>query len=99
MIIITGSILARDDSFSEIRALCIEHVHRSRAEPGCISHDVHVDAEAPLRLTFIERWKDVAAVRAHFAVPASIEFVKAVRGLAAEVSPIGIYEATEVSAG
>jgi len=25
--------------------------------------------------------------------------VKAVRGLAAEVSPIGIYEATEVSAG
>jgi quinol monooxygenase YgiN len=35
-----------------------EHVHRSRKEPGCISHDVSIDAENPLRLTFFERWSD-----------------------------------------
>lgn len=99
MIIITGAIVARDDSFSELRALCVEHVHRSRTEPGCISHDVHVDAEQPLRLVFFERWADRAAVQTHFAVPASIEFVKAVRRLAAEMSPIEIYDASEVSIG
>lgn len=97
MIIITGSVLAREESFSELRALCIEHVHRSRGEPGCISHDVHIDAEDPLRLVFIERWGDEAAVRAHFALPASIEFVKAIRRLAAESSPIQIYDSTEIS--
>ena len=97
MIIITGTILAREESFSELRALCIEHVHRSRSEPGCISHDVHVDADEPLRLVFIERWADEAAVRMHFAVPASLEFVKAARRLAAELSPIQIYSATEIS--
>jgi quinol monooxygenase YgiN len=99
MIIITGSIVARDDSLSELRALCIEHVHRSRREPGCISHDVHIDAEDPLRLVFIERWMDEAAVRAHFAVPASIEFVRAARRLAADLSPIQICDATETNIG
>ena len=99
MIIITGAIIARDDSFSELRALCIEHVHRSRGEPGCSSHDVHVDAEHPLRLVFLERWADQAAVQRHYAVPESVKFVKAVRRLAAEMSPIAIYEASEVSVG
>jgi quinol monooxygenase YgiN len=94
MIIITGSILARADSIDEARAISLEHVKRSRAERGCISHDVHVDVENPLRLVFVERWADRAAVEAHFAVPASIEFVRAARRLSAEVTPIDIYEAT-----
>jgi len=43
-------------------------VHRSRSEPGCISHAVHVDCENPLRLVFFEQWADRAALLAHFAV-------------------------------
>ena len=54
MILVTGSILAREDSFSEVLASCLEHVERSRTEPGCISHDVHVDCQNPLRLFFFE---------------------------------------------
>ena len=45
-------------------------MHRSRKEPGCISHAVHVDCENPLRLVFVEQWADRAALLAHFAVPA-----------------------------
>jgi quinol monooxygenase YgiN len=52
MIIVTGSILARQDSFTEVLRLSREHVERSRKEDGCISHDVHADTENPLRLFF-----------------------------------------------
>ncbi|WP_245302262.1 antibiotic biosynthesis monooxygenase [Bradyrhizobium sp. LTSP885] len=52
MIVVTGSVTARPDSFDEVRRLSLEHVHRSRAEPGCISHAVHIDCENPLRLVF-----------------------------------------------
>ncbi len=66
MIVVTGSVTARQDSFNEVRRLSLEHVHRSRAEPGCISHAVHVDCENPLRLVFIEQWADRAALAGAF---------------------------------
>ena len=94
MVIITGSILAKAESFEELRALSLDHVRRSRLEPGCLSHDVHVDVENPLRLVFVERWLDREAVAMHFAVPESRAFVKAANGLAAEPAEIQIYDAT-----
>ena len=97
MIIITGSIVARPDTIERLRALSIEHVHRSRSEPGCLSHDVHADLENGLRLVFVETWRDRDAVALHFAVPASSEFVKAARELAAEPPVIRIYTAEAVA--
>ena len=97
MILIIGAILARPETASELRRLSVEHVHRSRAEPGCLSHDVHIDAENPLRLVFVERWADADAVRAHFAVPASRAFVRAAGGLAAEPPVIHVYQAETVT--
>ena len=96
MIVVTGSVTTRQDSFEEARRLSLEHVHRSRAEPGCISHAVHVDCENPLRLVFIEQWADRAALSAHFAVPASRDFVRALQPLASASSTIEIYEATRL---
>jgi quinol monooxygenase YgiN len=96
MIVVTGSVTARDDTFNEVRTLSLEHVHRSRAEPGCISHAVHVDCENPLRLVFIEQWADRAALLAHFAVPASRNFVRALQPLAAASPTIEIYDANRV---
>jgi quinol monooxygenase YgiN len=96
MIVVTGSVTAREDSLHEVRRLSLEHVHRSRQEPGCISHAVHVDCENPLRLVFIEQWADRAALSAHFAVPASRDFVRALQPLAAASATIEIYDATRV---
>lgn len=61
MILVTGSVVAREDSFDDVRRLSLEHVHRSRHEPGCISHAVHIDCEDPLRLVFVEQWTDRTA--------------------------------------
>ena len=96
MIVVTGSVTARQDSLNEVRRLSLEHVHRSRREPGCISHAVHVDCENPLRLVFIEQWADRAALLAHFAVPASRDFVRALQPLAAASPTIEIYDATRL---
>ena len=63
MIVVTGSVTVRTETFDEARRLSLEHVHRSRQEPGCISHGVHVDCENPLRLVFFEQWADRAATR------------------------------------
>ena len=96
MIVVTGSVAARQDSFDEVRRLSLEHVHRSRKEPGCISHAVHVDCENALRLVFIEQWADRAALLAHFAVPASRDFVKSLQALANAATTIELYDATRL---
>jgi quinol monooxygenase YgiN len=96
MIVVTGSVVARQDSFDEVRRLSLEHVHRSRTEPGCISHSVHVDCENSLRLVFIEQWADRGALLAHFAVPASRDFVRALQPLASASATIELYDATRL---
>ena len=96
MIVVTGSVTARKDSFEEVRKLSLEHVRRSRGEPGCISHAAHIDCENPLRLVFIEQWADRAALLAHFAVPASRNFVRALQPLAAAATTIELYDATRL---
>jgi quinol monooxygenase YgiN len=96
MIVVTGSVTAREDCLDEVRKLSLEHVLRSRQETGCISHAVHLDCENPLRLVFIEQWADRAALSAHFAVPASRNFVRALQPLAAAATTIEIYDATRL---
>ena len=96
MIVVTGSVTARQDTFDQARKLSLEHVHRSRKEPGCISHAVHVDCENPLRLVFFEQWADRAALQAHFAVPASGETVRALRSLSSAPATLEIYDATRL---
>lgn len=83
MVIVTGEILARPETIDTLLSLCVEHSRRSRAEPGCISHDAFVDAENPLRIFFFERWSDRAALTVHFAVPDSNAFMRDVRALSA----------------
>jgi quinol monooxygenase YgiN len=96
MIIVTGSILAKPDTFDAVLKLSREHVERSRNEDGCISHDVHIDTGNRLRLFFFERWRDEPALRAHFAVPASREFVRALRDLIVETTGTQIWKAEPI---
>ena len=93
MIIVTGSVKVTPATLAQARELALEHVHRSRTEPGCLLHSVHHDVEDPLRLVFLEHWDDRAALDAHFRVPASSEFVTALSALAAEPPTMQIYDA------
>ena len=96
MIIITGSVLTTAETRAELEAECVKHSQRSRAEPGCIAHNVHEDCENSDLLVFIEKWADVAAVKTHFAVPESGSFVAKLRSLASTPPTIEIYNSEEV---
>jgi quinol monooxygenase YgiN len=96
MIIVLGSLVAREGRLDEALSLSQEHVARSRVEPGCIAHAVHQDAENASRLVFVEQWATQAALWEHFKVPASRAFARALAALAQEQPSMAIYEATQV---
>ena len=97
MIIVTGVIQARLDTLDELRRLSLEHVARSRAEPGCLEHGVAIDGNDGLRLVFFERWADRESLLAHFKVPASREFAAQAARLAAHPPELAAYEASEMA--
>ncbi|KCZ47151.1 MULTISPECIES: putative quinol monooxygenase [unclassified Hyphomonas] len=98
MIIVTGSVHTQPETATELLALCLEHCARSRAEDGCIAHNVHADCDDPARLVFVEYWRDMGALKAHFALKESRNFVKAARRLSAGGTPMRIFKAEEVKA-
>lgn len=96
MIIVTGYARIRPQHLEEALHLGIEHSRRSRSEPGCLAHNCHVDAEDPLRIVFVEEWADLAALKAHFAVPESAEFVAAITAMAEGAPVMRLFGAEEV---
>lgn len=95
MIIVTGSVLTNTENRAAIEAECVAHSRRSRAEPGCIAHNVHADCEEPDRLVFVEKWSDAGALLKHFAVPESGAFVKAITALSTETPAMQIYRGAD----
>lgn len=90
MLIVTGTVTARPDTLDAMLRAALEHVRRSRTEPGCLQHGVAIDAENPLTLVFYEEWQDRATLEAHFQAPGSLAFVKAMRSLAASQTQMKI---------
>ncbi len=97
MIIVTGSVLARPETLDDVTTLSLDHVHRSRQEAGCLLHSVHRDVENPLRLVFLEHWRDRDSLRAHFEVDASRDFAHNLTALASAPPEISIYDASQVN--
>ena len=98
MIIITGGAAIKPEHLAEALALGVKHSARSRAEPGCIAHNCHIDAEDANRIVFVELWADLAAVQVHFAVPESGAFVRQLGAIAVGRPEMKIFEATELPA-
>jgi len=98
VILITGYVTMTPGHRERMIALGAEHSARSRAEPGCLAHNCHVDVENPDRMMFVEEWESVDAVRAHFAVPESRAFVAEMRALSPQPPVIRIYAAEDITA-
>ena len=98
MIIITGGAAIKLEHLAEALALGVKHSARSRAEPGCIAHNCHIDAEDATRIVFVELWADMAAAQVHFAVPESGAFVRQLGAIAVGRPEMKIFEATELPA-
>jgi quinol monooxygenase YgiN len=97
MILVLGSVIARDGYLPQVLAMSREHVARSRKEPGCIAHGVHQDTENSQRLVFVEQWATEDSLWEHFKVSASRAFAKSMGELSAETPTLSIYQATPVT--
>ncbi len=93
MLIVTGRVRVRPEEIGTALTLSLDHVRRSRAEPGCLLHSVHQDVEDPNALVFVEHWADRNALAAHFQVPASNQFVAGITALSVERPTIDIFDA------
>ncbi|HTI31874.1 MAG TPA: putative quinol monooxygenase [Sphingomonas sp.] len=98
MLIVTGALIAEPGKFTEALAAAQAHTRASRAEPGCISHDVYPDPENPDRLFFYERWESLDALKVHFGVTEARGFSASLQGVAKADpdSRLSIYEASQV---
>ena len=96
MIIVWGSIETKPEFTENALELSLEHVKRSRLEPGCLMHSVQIDVENKQRIVFFEEWEDMNALQIHFQVPESVEFIKAVSGMATGAPLLKIFDATQV---
>lgn len=96
MIIVLGSATAISGHEDTVRDLSLSHVQRSRAEPGCIAHNVSVDSENPSRFVFVEYWADMSTLMVHFALKDSQEFVRQLKPLLSSDPDMKIFESEEV---
>lgn len=92
MILITGTVVVPPENRAAFLEAVIQHVTLSRQEPGCISHSCNEDVMAPGTFTFVERWRDMAAVKEHFAKDYSRETVAAIGSLSTQASGVEIHE-------
>ena len=69
MYTIIGTVVARPETRAELAKLLAAQVAPTRAEPGCINYDFHVDAADPCVFVFYENWVDRMALDAHLAMP------------------------------
>ena len=57
---------ARPNKVGELRSLLIGLLAPTRKEPGCASYEMLENREDPTEFTFVEEWRDEAALQAHF---------------------------------
>ena len=66
---IIGTVTARPALRDELQAILVAQVAPTRAEPGCLNYDFHVDATDPCCFVFYENWRTQADLDAHLAMP------------------------------
>jgi quinol monooxygenase YgiN len=66
---IIGTVTAKADTRDELLGLLAAQVAPTRAEPGCLNYDFHVDAADPCCFVFYENWRTQADLDAHLAMP------------------------------
>ncbi|OYT69701.1 MAG: antibiotic biosynthesis monooxygenase [Chloracidobacterium sp. CP2_5A] len=60
---------AKPEALPALSAALDALIAATRQEPGCIAYDLHVACDDPCHFVLVERWRDAAALEAHFAQP------------------------------
>ncbi len=92
---IIGTVTARPETREELQTLLAAQVEPTRAEPGCITYDFHVDAKDPCVFVFYENWKSQKDLDAHMKMPHLAPLMRRLDRLLAQ--PVDIRHLTMLS--
>ena len=63
---IIARIKAKPDTVEETRELLSRLVEPTRKEAGCLAYELLQNRDDPTEFTFVEEWRDEAAIAEHF---------------------------------
>ena len=89
---ITGTVVAKPGTRIELQAILTAMVAPTRAEPGCMNYDFHVDAKDPCVFMFYENWRITADLDAHLKMPHLVPLISRVDELLAKPVELRFYE-------
>ncbi|MDN7012847.1 antibiotic biosynthesis monooxygenase [Methanoculleus sp. FWC-SCC3] len=92
MITIVAKCSAKAGKAEELIPLALNLVDSSRKEEGNVSYNFYADAADPAKFTFIEVWKDQAAIDYHNKTPHFQGFVAKADPLFAGPLDIALYQ-------
>lgn len=91
MITIIAKRYVKADKIEEFKTLACDLVAASQNEDGCISYGLYQDMQNPQILTFIEIWRNQAAIDAHNSSSHFNDIVPQMAHLLEEKAPVELY--------
>lgn len=80
MLIVLAKAKLGDGALDAMHGAIAEMVAASNAEDGCLAYSFTTDVLDPTVLHIVEKWRDEAALAAHFATPHMAAFGAAIAG-------------------
>ncbi len=80
---VVARVKARPETVAEVGQILKSLVEPTRREAGCLSYELLHNEADPTDFCFVERWRDVAALDAHFATPHFVSAISRVPALLA----------------
>lgn len=80
---IVATLRAKPGQGNAVKEALLACVAGSRAEPGCLFYDLHVDRADSERFVFIEGWTEMAAIEYHKTTPHYVAMTQTVGELLA----------------
>lgn len=72
---VIAGIIAKPGMENEVRQMLLGLLEPSRKDDGCISYNLHEEADQPGRFWFIENWASKELLEAHLSQPHLVDFV------------------------
>ncbi|MGX7925607.1 putative quinol monooxygenase [Tsuneonella sp. HG094] len=95
MILVLGTVKLAPERLEGARAAMERMVTASRVEPGCIAYGYGQDMLDPNTIHVVEKWRDRAALDAHFATPHMAEWRRVMGELGLSGRDLQVFTADE----
>jgi quinol monooxygenase YgiN len=88
---VVARVIALPDKVEQLKAVLIELIEPTRAEPGCIQYELLQNITNPTDFTFVEEWSSVTALENHLQSPHLQTAIAKINGLVAQQPDIRSY--------